>query len=148
MVACQTVIFFEVNYARRNSTEAGTCCVFANASVYFPASIQGTLLVPLICHPHWALLRAQLPYRHIFLNLCASAHRLPLGSFRVMRGQISIWTFDVLTPNSTDFCWLMQSWLQACRLPVQIVAAAQENYLKSPGDFGKNANSNYSLKWV
>ena len=48
VVACQTVIFCEVNCTRRNSTEAGTCCVFANASVYLPASIS----VPLICDPH------------------------------------------------------------------------------------------------
>lgn len=134
MVACQTVIFSGVNCSRRNPAETGTCWGFARGSAHLLVPVQGSQLVPL-SHPH-----------------CWSSSEGPVcpvlnpRSFRVVKEQRSSWALNVLLPNSSDFCWLLQNWLWACWLLVQITAAAQENNLKSPGSFGKNANSNYSLQ--
>lgn len=145
MAVCQTVISLEVNCFRRNPTETGTCWVFARASDYLPASMHRTLLVPLICDPHGLSPSEGCSPSHIPKPLWLPAHRLPLSSSKVLREQTSTWTLHVLTPNSTGFCWLSQSWLCACWVLVQMVAAAQENHLKSPGGLGKSISSNYSL---
>lgn len=140
MVACQTVIFSEVNCSRRNPAETGTCWGFAMASVHLPVAVQGTQLVPL-SHPHcWS--PSESPVCPTPRPLCPSTDT-PRSS-RVVKGHTSTWALNLLLPNSSDFCWLLQNWLRACWLLVQITAAAQENNLKSPGNFGKNANSNYS----
>lgn len=121
------VIFSEVNCSRRNPADTGTCWGFARASGDSPVPVQGTPLG----HPHcWS------PSESPVSPTPPPQHRYP-EDFRVLKEQTSTWAFNVLLPSSSDFCWLLQSWLWACCLLVQITTAAQENNLKSPGNLEK-----------